>query len=458
MRILHRRFGRDGKSPHATGATGVIKIGFDARGRGDNRPKPGKLAGFLLCKDAIDGENNLMVDNAAMLALGAYDAATIAKAKSAGIKGVGLLPTALNFVIVHEAMREVGSDGWQYPGTFEESYECWNGLGLFCAGDGSKARRKQDDQTRKEVECVPVGREDHEAIEFCPYSVKKECKAHSRLILCLFTVDENGRPQPVNKSLGWNARYRFDTSSEYNAQRVLHELDMAAERLNGHIANITGTLVFAVQRKRTGLKDQPVGIVGQVMFQLSESDIRAREEKLRNYRLEDQRAQLQIEDRSAQTKQPAAPQAVAAQGEAISPFEADGFQIVEEEAAREEAIVDGGQVMGFEPNDTAPEPDNSEAIARIAALEPEQLISSIVAYAQAKGVQFSDVAWFEFISAKTGKAMIHRPEKPEFFFEGKPQDTEQRIAKLREACVRLVNTNTGFYVPEMIQAAEAVTS
>ena len=67
QRIRQRKFGRDGNSPHAMGPSHVIKIGFDARElkpaneRGQH-PVPGKLRGFLVCRDTLDQHNAPMVD------------------------------------------------------------------------------------------------------------------------------------------------------------------------------------------------------------------------------------------------------------------------------------------------------------------------------------------------------------------------------------------------------------
>lgn len=283
QRIRQRKFGKDGDSLHASGASHVIKIGFDARelkpakDRGQH-PIPGKLRGFLICRDTLDQNGLLMVDLPAMAKYN-VDSASIQKAKSGQLKAeAGYLPAELRFVLMYDAIQT--SDGhWSYPGTFGEEYELWGKMGRMCHGDGEKAHRRQDDGTRREIECVPNGKDGARCEDFCPFSVKGECKAKSRLILCLLTQID-GKPKPLDDVLGWDARFRFDTSSENNPLRILGELDAAANKLNGNIAGIPGTLVFAVQRKRTGNVNAPVGIVGQVMFSLSEVAIRQREEEM----------------------------------------------------------------------------------------------------------------------------------------------------------------------------------
>jgi hypothetical protein len=373
MRIIHRKYGRDGQSTYATGATHVIKIGFDARKPGADRPVPGKLAGFLLCRDALDSSNNLIVDEEAMLALGKdYTAANITKAKQQGLKAEqGLLPNVLNFVIAHDAVKTPG--GWSYQGTFGEAYDCWSKSGLFCSGNGDKAMRRQNDGTRKEIICNPAGKDGVAADDFCKESVGKACKAHSRLVLCLFADGADGKPQPLSKALGWQARFRFDTSSEYNPIRIIQELDQAAERLNGRIAGITGTLTFQLQRKRY---EGGVSIVGQIMFQLSESDIRRREEQIWNRNLEYKRVEVGLlshtpatQPEQAETKADESPFDNAPEwnqeepgaiqdGEIIEPPHEEPFADPAEAVAATEEAFDGQQVNPGQPeNPETPAPN-----------------------------------------------------------------------------------------------------
>jgi hypothetical protein len=367
MRIKHRKYGRDGQSTYATGATHAIKIGFDARKAGAERPVPGKLAGFLLCRDALDSANNLIVDQEAMLALGKqYTSEAIAKAKAHGLKAEqGLLPTSLNFVIMHDAVKTPG--GWAYPGTFGEAYDCWSKSGLYCSGNGDKAMRRQSDGTRKEIVCNPFGKDGVEAEDFCKESASKACKAHSRLVLCLFADGPDRKPVPLCKALGWQARFRFDTSSEYNPIRITQELDQAAERLSGRIAGITGSLTYQLQRKRY---DGGVSIVGQIMFSLSEADIARREEQIWNRNLEFKRVEQGLLAGPANTVATMEP--AQQQDESGSPFdnapewqqeEPDVIQdgeVIEPEPAQNHAVeaakgvFDGQEADPFEPE---PQPE-----------------------------------------------------------------------------------------------------
>ena len=324
QRIRQRRYGRDGTGPHATGASHIIKIGFDGRelltqqqlqGRKDKgaHPIPGKLAGFLLCRDTLDQGNMLVVDMEAMRKYGATPE-SIKDAKQQQLKAsAGLLPTALHFVLAADARREHGR--WLYPGTFAEEYETWGKLGRFCHGDGVAASRRQDDGTRKEIECVPKGRDGKPAKEWCPYSVEGTCRAHSRLLLCLFHPNPKTQiPMPVSDSLGWEARFRFDTASEYNPIDFLAALDAAADRLHGNLAGIPGTLIFNIKRRRTGNDAAPVGIVGQVQMALSEREIAKRERELWERQLEQGRVDAlpahgtALPDRQIEEDAPAAEQ------------------------------------------------------------------------------------------------------------------------------------------------------
>ncbi len=285
QRIRQRKFGRDGNSPHAIGSSHVIKIGFDARGPNDKHPKPGKLRGFLLCRDTLDQNNQLMIDMKAMERLGS-SMEKIQQAKNLQLKAPpGLLPDKLHFVITHDSTKDGGR--WVYPGTFAEEYEAWGKVGRICHGDGEVAARRQDDGTVTQISCVPHGREGCSASELCPISVRGDCKARSRLSLCLVILDPaTRRMMPLSDALGWEARFRFDTSSGYNPLRVLAELDDASDRLKGQIAGIPGTLSFHMQRKRTGNEKAPVGTVGQIQLTLSENEIAKRKDQIWNRQLE----------------------------------------------------------------------------------------------------------------------------------------------------------------------------
>ena len=345
MRIKNRKWGWK-SNEGALQATHLIKIGFDKRPPSAIRPVPGKLAGFLICRDSLGPDNNPIIDMEAMIALGS-DAAKIAKAKAAELKAEpGLLPTDLHFVLTHDAVPS--GEGWGYPGTYNEEYACWNKDGKFCFGNGVTAQRKEADGTRRVIDCVPVGRANTCAKEFCSFSVKKECKANGQLVLCLWKEGANGKPEPLSRALGFQTRYLVETSSDNFGPRVLSELDLAADRTHGILHGITGILSLQKQRKRyQGKEGGAVGISGQLMFTLSDSDISRREQEVRNWMLQ---------DRATPTLQLPAP---ATTEEPDDPFEDDGepadAQDAPEAAATPATAPAGGQPVEVPPQ-APPEP------------------------------------------------------------------------------------------------------
>jgi hypothetical protein len=288
MRIKHRKYGREVQNGFSSGATHVIKIGFDRRRigaknpkHGDKYPIPGKLPGFILCRDTVDKTGFPVIDFEAMKRLGVMPE-QIEQAMRADDTAQGLLPTTLNFLIMADA--EITADGtWFYPGVFSEEYACWDKNGLFCIGNGDHAMRKQNDGTKKKIICNPVGKDGVPAHDLCQESCSKLCKAHTRVIVCLYYDGPDGKPVPV---VDWEARFRFDTTSEYCPIRISEVLDKAARKLGGRIALLRGTLSFAVQPKRTG---EGKANVQQVHFALSQHDIAMREQKLWGMRIEEGR-------------------------------------------------------------------------------------------------------------------------------------------------------------------------
>ena len=420
MRIKKRRFGRDGESPYATGATHVIKIGFDARGPKATRPFPGKLPGFLICRDSLNENGNLMVDHECMIALGSqYTPEAIAKAKAMQFKApTGTLPTEIFFVLSNNA--KAAGDSWDYPSTFAESYECWRKDGLFCSGNGERATRKNPDGTKGIIACVPAGREGSTVQEFCPQSTSnpRECKAHSRLSLCLYTLDANDTPQPLSKALGWQARFRFDTSSECSPPRVLAELDQAATRLNGHIAGITGALTYLIQKKRYGGNGGGVGITGQVVFTLSEPDISDRERDLFQQRIQMSQQAL-IEGPVAETPN-------------VNPFEQENAPCKEPETV--DAEIHGEPEES--PFDESPLQQSPAATdlppSALDGVSDEDLADSLEAFV---GDQLAAYAMY------THKGEEHRIDDINWFFDGAQGAKDQaRRQLLRRICQDLHDT------------------
>lgn len=280
-----RRYGRDDKRGVTGAATHVIKIGFNAAQSDDNNAKPGKLNGFCIYRDTLNAENKYPIDYALMERLG-YSKNQVDQAHRQGFKADdSLLPGQLHCMLMADARRDEHGD-WEYPGVFAESYECYNKQGLFCSGDGCTAHRKQNDGSKKLINCVPYGRSDADPATYCEFSGPgKPCKDHCRLTVCLLFLDADGRLRPLAPELGAQAIYRFDTSSEYGAMGMLEALDACADRVQGHINGLTGTLAFQRRARRTGGEKFSKSTVGHVILQIHEEAIRHREAVIRQEEL-----------------------------------------------------------------------------------------------------------------------------------------------------------------------------
>lgn len=442
MRTIRRRHGREKMPINVGAATHVIKIGFDARQPGKNQPFPGKFAGFLVCRDSQDNSGNRQPDHAAMSRIDStWTPAKLDQAKAQQLKGSGILPVELWFEITRDAVR--GPNGWEYPGTFSEGFECYNKTGRFCYGNGVTAYRKNPNGGRDEMKCVPVGCDCEEGEEYCPYSVKKECKAHSELIVCLICEGPDGKPQPVSPDLGYEARYQFSTSSEFNAEGVLRELDAASDRLNGRIARIPGLLTFQIHKRRTGIETAPVGTVGQVVFVLSNEAIRAREDELWNRQLE----MRKVETLQVESKAPAALPAPTA------PLD----------EPEDTAFVDTAETFDPEPEpepepepagEPEPEPVDSDVPNKVEFATDEELARSLSAWA---GEHLEDFAWFDY-QGRNGETKRQHIDNIDWFFSGQPgaKDAKRREL-LREICQRNEDDkSTGFkLLPRREQAVQS---
>jgi len=273
------RFARDKKA--SDGTTHRIQIGCKKKSR-NGKDIPAKLPGFLIHLDTLDENNKFVLDQEAMGFYGVTDE-DIALAKSKGTKApVGTLPTALHFYLPKNAERQ--PDGsWDFPGIFSAAYQCWEKDGLFCEGDGDQANRRQKDGTTKKVSCCPAGVEAVEGETYCPHSVEGKCKSHMRLIVTLSQGIKNGDPKPLSRALGFDARYRFETSNDTSEIQMLSVLKSAAERTEGRIGWISGTLTYVVRgRRRAPGSDMAVSMVGQVVMSLSEMDIAYKEQQTHN--------------------------------------------------------------------------------------------------------------------------------------------------------------------------------
>jgi hypothetical protein len=287
-----RPYGRDNEDKLSGGASGLIKIGFDGREflpaakRKDANKVPKKLPGFLLCVNRLDRETgNSEIDYAAMANIDPrFDRAAITLAKKDCERApIGTLPTELEFLIMDSAKRSEEDGGaWLFPGLFSESFMAWDGgMTPLCTGDGCKAMRRQPDGTTKQIVCNPAGKPDVAAADICPINAKKECRLISALSVCLIKSDANGTIKPLSPALGLSARYQFRSASGWNPARIIAELDKAADYVEGRLRGIRGTLIFAIQMKRSGSGTYPTH---QVLFQLNALDLEKRRREIFNER------------------------------------------------------------------------------------------------------------------------------------------------------------------------------
>lgn len=302
MRILRRRYGHPVTSGRSVNATYLINLGFDRKRckkyqseqKTKNKtesiyPVPGKLNGFLLTRNSINGGGFYAIAYDEMEALGSTKA-MIEEAMALQLKAPdNLLPHVLHFVLPRDAVRE--EDQWDHDGTFTEEYEDYTKEGLFCHGNGITASRMCPGGCgRFIIDCVPAGANDADPKDYCEYSVRKECKPKSRLSLNLFQI-VNGKPAPLVRELGYDALFLLETTAEFTAPRILGELDAAANRLDGRIARLTGSLSFTINARRTGGGSVSVAHTGQVQIALDQIEISRRENEARQWRLEDLRAE-----------------------------------------------------------------------------------------------------------------------------------------------------------------------
>lgn len=440
-RPTRRRFGRQCKStgPLGMGASHVIKIGRDIRKKGDSHPKPGKLNGFFLCRDTIgeDGYNRL-IDQEAMAAMGATPEGIAMALKMLFKAPRECLPTELYFVLTKNAVRT--GKGWKYPGTFAEQFQCWNKGGLFCFGNGTVAERKKPDGSKALAwSCVPVGARGAEAKDFCPESAKGDCKARSRLVLCLFKAGSNNKPIPLIKALGFEARFRVDTSSEFYAPRVWSELDDASDRLEGNLIGITGTLTFLQQKKR--YKDG-VAPTGQILFTLCEEDIAARERILKGRVLHEKRMlMLGVEG----IKEP--PPAI----EEEEPH--NPFTVSFEEPAEETGLVDTAETLGGPEL----EPEPTQFLIPVAEATDEELMFALWDWA-GDTPEFQKKVWFMWDDpTQEGQPPRQVPVSNVAWFRGgdTPEKAAFRIEKLHNICERAeAEKDSGFVVHQDRETAD----
>lgn len=276
-----RRWGRGTDSRPRLRGRRIIKIGWKGKSR-DGKEIPVKLAGFLICFDSVDAKTGrLKIDYEAMRLLG-YGPEQIQIGLEKHFNAPdGCLPDTLHFAYWNDAVK--GRDGkWTYPKNLIESYQLWGKDGLKCHGDGCTAWRKQPDGTEKEIACVPHGKMGADPSTFCEFSgpgaPKNEvCKDRPAFAACLIYFDENRRPRPLFPDLGMNGTAVLHTTSEHFGVDSFTEMDEAADRLNGNLCGINGTMTLIRKERRAADGKK---IVGHVSLSLDQRTIIERERQM----------------------------------------------------------------------------------------------------------------------------------------------------------------------------------
>jgi len=458
-RLKRRRFGRRQTSENNAGTTGVIKIGFRLPLRqGKTHRLPGKLNGFMLCRDTVDVNGDWVVDEAAMLALGSqYTLEAVAKAKSLGQKApLDLLPTEVPFMLMQNAVK-VGEE-WEYSHTLTEEYLVFGKEGVFCHGDGARAERTQDDETKREIACVPVGCKTDGGEKVCPYSENGDCKPRGTLVICPFVVGENGKPEPLCSTFGWSAKFRFGTGSEVALMTLRSVLDALANRLNGWIDGIPGMLAFQTKSRITPPGSQVSrAMVGGVILSIDEVSVRAREREI--WAREAEQHNRAIELRKVMLL--GAPEDVEASSELSGVIEPDDPTVGDDEPSEAltpdvlpaEAPANKPASEAVETEASDPELPGGEPESRrvyVDARDDEraatvaEMLAALREYAEqtyprANGLKA--VCTYQAADPKTDKARDYWPPSWQFFTDpnASTQPMDQRENFLRWCCRRLEN-------------------
>lgn len=279
-RIQRHKWGGGGRTNFGIGSSHLLKIGWK------NGNTPTRLRGFVLCADSFDNSNRPIIDFAAMKALG-FEKKQIEKGIADGYKAAdGLLPRTVPVLILWDAVRD--EDGnWKYAGSYSEELLSYNEKGLFCEGDGKRARRRMTDGTKREIPCIPAGSND-DPKSWCPISVEGKCKAHGRCALAVLAPNPNA---PENLP-AWrrmtrigppNAVFRIDSSSPPSLAAILEELDRAATACEGFISGLVGSLSVNYKQRR---KPEGGSVVAPILhLAISEEQIKARQAEILDRRL-----------------------------------------------------------------------------------------------------------------------------------------------------------------------------
>lgn len=462
MRIQNRRYGRENEVVASATATHIIKIGVNSGKSGEVAPR--KLNGFCIYRDALGDGNRPMVDYDAMASLGYKKDSVDAAIKGGFNADPALLPQMLHFMLMSDAKR--GDGGWDYDGIYGESYESYGKLGLFCYGNGESAIRKQQDGTKARIECNPVGKTGCAAEDFCPFSASpdKLCKLHYRVNVLLYTMDEQGAIKLVSPLLGAQARYRFDSTSEYGSGEVGKQLDAAADRVEGRLNQLTGIMLFNKRARRTGNDKFSKAIVGHVTFKIDEESIRSREREIyeAKQRLFDQRL---LTVNSARAIEPPAPPSVSdaevvvmkkqyhagvelkANPQTYAPRGDDTIQQKNEEPIDAEIDQDSKQsdelaaTLDERPDDAEP----GEQVVRVADATDDELIEAlgVCVHLTARDQKLDPGVALKRLTACDFDGKRHPGvRKMTYFTEGEGEVDQMRRRFLRHVCAGLEASGT----------------
>jgi hypothetical protein len=179
----------------------------------------------------------------------------------------------------------IGKDGKQlmnppeYQGGKEKPVEKKH-MRPWCIGDGATAKRRMEDGAVREVPCQLIGNGD--AATVCPWSANGSCKAMTTLAVTL-AVERNGRLEPLTRIKG--VRHRIETKSPHNGASFLRVLDTVADKLDGNIGGIDGTIRFSKVSTVYSNAGKPSETkVGRVTIGLNPFSIEARLDAMRQAR------------------------------------------------------------------------------------------------------------------------------------------------------------------------------
>lgn len=426
-----RRWDRNSADIHNASTSHVIKAGWKAK----SGKYPIKLPGLLLCKEAVGSDGRNVVDLAAMKRLG-FTAAQIKEAIDNGEKAAAnSLPTEITVRIAHHAKwsGDEESGYWTFPGTFDESYQCWKKDGLFCHGDGHMAQRTQKDGTKSRIDCIPVGVGNADPEDYCPISVAGDCKPKGRLIVrpCIFREAterdiERGTPSwdRIEPLLETGGLARLDTGSDRSLMGIGEVLAEAADRLRGKLAGLSGTLSVRLQRRRT--KEGPVNVPA-ISLAFNEEEMIARERLW--LEIDQQRRGIIAIEAPATTK--GEPKALPApeQDEAVDPPAPS-----DDELSTDDQPIEAEFVEEEEPARSDDEQRDFDRLMELAEKLAEEKES-----------------WFmgprEVVEAASEFKKNHRIHQPEDFFRHEGKDADKHAIAMKWMRKTIVRLESGEWSP-----------